>query len=65
MATNTETLIDTTKVVLANITAITFGFIELDRMRDDVEWWLKITSMLIAISYTVWKWRKDYKKSKK
>jgi hypothetical protein len=65
MAANNDTLIDTVKVVLANITAITFGFIELERMRDDVESWLKIASLLVAMGYTIWKWRSDYKKTKK
>lgn len=64
MATNHETLTDTIKVIIANISAITFGFIKLDTMRDDIEWWLKITSLLLAIVYTLWKWRKDIKKSK-
>lgn len=64
MATNHETLTDTIKVIIANISAITFGFIKLDAMRDDIEWWLKITSLLLAIVYTLWKWRKDIKKSK-
>jgi len=62
MATNHETLTDTIKVIIANIGAITFGFIKLDKMRDDIEWWLKITSLLLAIAYTLWKWRKDVKK---
>lgn len=65
MALHNESMTDTIKVIIANISAITFGFIQLDQMRDDIEWWLKIISLLLAIGYTAWKWRKDIKKQKK
>ncbi len=31
----------------------------------DVENYLKIVSLIVAIGYTGWKWRTDYKKHKK
>ena len=64
MATHNDTLIDMVKVILANLGAITFGFIQIEQMKDEIEWSLKILSLLIAIGYTVWKWCNDIKKSK-
>jgi hypothetical protein len=57
-------IMDMVKVVLANVGAITFGFIQIEQMKDEIEWSLKILSLLIAIGYTVWKWCNDVKKSK-
>ncbi len=31
----------------------------------DLNPWLTMVSLLFAIGYTAWKWRKDYKKSQK
>ena len=62
MATHNDTLIDMVKVVLANLGAITFGFIQLERMAEGIEWGLKIVSLIVAIAYTIWKWRKDIKR---
>jgi hypothetical protein len=64
MATHNDTLIDMVKVVLANLGAIIFGFIQIEQMKDEIEWSLKILSLLTAIGYTIWKWCKDVKKSK-
>jgi hypothetical protein len=64
MATHNDTLIDMVKVILANLGAITFGFIQLERMAEGFEWSLKIISLIVAIAYTVWKWRNDFKKAK-
>jgi hypothetical protein len=64
MAAHNDTMLDMVKVVMANISAITFGFIHIEQMKDEIEWGLKIVSLLIAIGYTIWKWRNDVKKSK-
>lgn len=64
MATHNDTLIDMVKVVLANLGAITFGFIQLEKITETIEWSLKIISLIVAISYTIWKWQKDLKKGK-
>jgi hypothetical protein len=64
MAAHNDTILDMVKVVLANISAITFGFIHIEQMKDEIEWSFKILSLLIAIGYTVWKWCNDVKKSK-
>ena len=53
MATHNDTLIDMVKVILANLGAITFGFIQIEQMKDEIEWSLKILSLLVAIGYTV------------
>jgi len=50
-------VIDTIKVVAANIGAITIT-------AADIKNWLSIVSLLLAMSYTAWKWINDSKKKK-
>jgi hypothetical protein len=45
-------------VPLLHVLAISITF-------TDVENILKITSLVLAISYTIWKWQSEYKKRKK
>ena len=49
---------DIFQVILAHLGAITVSFL-------NVENTLKITSLLLAIGYTAWKWRTEYVKNKK
>jgi hypothetical protein len=49
---------DIIQVVLAHLGAITVTFL-------DVENALKIISLVSAIGYTLWKWRKEYLQNKK
>ena len=49
---------DIFQVLLAHLGAITVTFL-------NVEGTLKITSLLLAIGYTCWKWRTEYQKNKK
>jgi hypothetical protein len=52
----TETKIDLAKVLLANIGGIGLTFTNLENG-------LKVLALIITISYTSWKWYKDYKSS--
>ena len=58
MTNNHDTTIDIVKVLIINIAGISLSF-------TNIELFLKITTLLITISYTVWKWRKDFLKDKK
>lgn len=49
---------DIFQVVLAHLGAITVTFLEVENA-------LKIISLLSAIGYTCWKWRKEYLQNKK
>ena len=49
---------DIFQVLLAHLVAITITFL-------NVENTLKITSLLLAIGYTAWKWVTEYVKNKK
>jgi hypothetical protein len=49
---------DVISVLLAHTGAIALTF-------TNVEWVLKILSLLLAIGYTGWKWVYEWKKSKK
>jgi hypothetical protein len=53
-----EILSDIAKVFGVHICAITITF-------SNVEGFLKIASLALAIGYGVWKWRVDYLKNKK
>jgi len=44
-------------VLLAHTTALAISI-------TDFEDWLKITSLLLAIAYTIFKWRSDLKQNK-
>lgn len=44
-------------VLLAHTTALAISI-------TDFEDWLKITSLLLAIGYTIYKWRSDLKQNK-
>lgn len=48
---------DVLQVIMAHLGAITITFL-------DVENILKVMSLSLAILYTVWKWRYEWKKSK-
>jgi hypothetical protein len=48
---------DVLQVLLAHIGAIAISFL-------DVELALKISSLVLAIGYTCWKWHTEWKKSK-
>lgn len=47
------------KIWIANGSSFTISMI------DDIEWWFRVLLLLITLGYTAWKWRDDYKKSKK
>lgn len=49
---------DVLSVILAHVGAIGLTFM-------NVEWTLKIISLLLAIGYTCWKWVVEWKKNKK
>lgn len=49
---------DVINVILAHLGAITVTFLEVENA-------LKIISLLSAIGYTCWKWRKEYLQNKK
>lgn len=49
---------DIFQVLLAHLGAITVTFL-------NVESTLKLTSLVLAIGYTCWKWRTEYVKNKK
>ena len=46
---------DVIQIILIHLGAISISFL-------DVEYFLKFSSLILAISYTVWKWRKEWKK---
>lgn len=50
-------ILDNADVPLLHIIAISLTF-------TDIEGYLKIVSLLLAIGYTTWKWRHEYKKRK-
>lgn len=52
-----DTKIDLIKVLIINFGGIGITF-------TSVENFLKILALILTISYTIWKWRKDYKKQK-
>jgi hypothetical protein len=49
---------DIFQVILAHLGAITISFLNIENT-------LKITSLLLAIGYTAWKWVTEYQKNKK
>ena len=57
MAQHHDTTIDIIKVLIINLAGISLTFTR-------VELFLKISALILTISYTVWKWRKDYLKDK-
>lgn len=54
----TGKIIDTAKVVAVNIGAITIT-------ATNIQAGLSIASLVLAISYTAWKWARDIKKNEK
>lgn len=63
------TLIDTGKVIGANIAAMGVTAVEmsgdsLGLSAHETETIMAITSWVVAIGYTIWKWVQDYKKNK-
>ena len=57
MAQHHDTTIDIIKVLIINLAGISLTFTR-------VELFLKISALILTISYTIWKWRKDYLKDK-
>lgn len=55
MSLDLEKTLDTAKVVGANAGAITIT-------ASGVQQTLSIISIVLAIGYTIWKWRRDFKK---
>ena len=53
-----EVIMDVTKVLAVNLTAITISI-------DNYNKVLTAISVTVALTYTIWKWQNDYKKSKK
>lgn len=51
----TQEKIDTAKVIAASLTATGITIADVNSL-------LTTFSIILAIGYTVWKWRKDYKK---
>lgn len=53
-----DSLVDVIKVLGIHLGAIAISF-------SDVAEWLKVISLSVATGYTLWKWREEYKKTKK
>ena len=52
-----DTKFDLVKVLLINIAGLGITF-------TGIEIFLKVLTLVLTISYTLWKWRKDYLKDK-
>jgi hypothetical protein len=52
-----EKIKDTAEAVAVNGTLLTISM-------NSVEQWLRMLSIAVAVSYTIWKWSKDIKKQK-
>jgi len=58
----TSKMLDTGKVLIVTASAITIGEIEISI--EIIKNSLTIASIILAMSYTVWKWVRDIKKGK-
>ena len=45
---------------LGDVMLINLGIIGITAA--DIEFWMKMVSFVVGLSYTVWRWRKEFKK---